>query len=86
MTTPLPGNPLDANNKPLYQYQDMNDCVSKCSAFDKTHLYGVTASGDSLACRLYHATNAAISVTTGKTHCAHTANTPTGPCSGTAMP
>ena len=68
------------------QYQNAADCMTKCGAFDKTHPYGPTAAGDSLACRLYHATNAAVSATTAMTHCAHTANTPTGPCAGPATP
>jgi len=62
-------------------------------AFDKSAKYVVNGgvsptanpSGNSLACRLYHATNAAISMTNAVTHCPHTAATPTGPCSGTAV-
>jgi hypothetical protein len=38
------------------QYASMAACVSACAAFpNSTHLYGPTAKGDSLACRLYHA-------------------------------
>jgi hypothetical protein len=67
------------------QYASQTDCVTKCANFNKVNLYGVTSKGDSLACRLYHATNAAI---TGmqNPHCAHTAETPTGPCAGAASP
>lgn len=68
------------------QYQDAAACMTACAGFDKTHAYGTTAAGNSLACRLYHATNAAVSATTAVTHCPHTAATPTGPCAGTAMP
>ena len=73
------------------QYTDTAACVSACGAFDKTHPYKIdpsvmpfrTPGGDSLACRLYHATNAAIAGAAA-VHCPHTAATPTGPCSGTA--
>jgi hypothetical protein len=87
LDAPLPGNPRDSTNNPIYQYQNMNDCMTSCAAFDKTHAYSTTASGNSLACRLYHATNAAIAVTpNGVMHCPHTAPAPTAPCSGPAMP
>lgn len=57
------------------QYASAAACMTACAGFDKAHLYGLTASGDSLACRLYHATNAAI---TGNAtaHCPHTAAVP----------
>jgi hypothetical protein len=88
---PLTGNPKDANNNPLYQYQNMGACMTACVGFDKTHAYSTTAAGNSLACRLYHTTNAVIAVTpNGATHCAHTASgtagAGVGPCSGTATP
>ncbi len=73
------------------QYADMPSCITMCKAFtNTTHKYAITSSGDSLACRLYHATNAAI---TGNAtvHCPHTGPTPAGagnPClaGSTAMP
>jgi hypothetical protein len=73
------------------QYADMAACTQACAGFNKTNLYvlgGTPAApaGDSLACRLYHATNAAISAANATTHCPHTAATPTGPCAGTAAP
>jgi hypothetical protein len=87
LDAPLPGNPRDANGNPLFQYLNMANCMTACAAFDKTHAYGTTAAGDSLACRLYHATNAAIAVTpNGVMHCSHTAANPTGPCAGAATP
>jgi hypothetical protein len=64
------------------QYASAAACMTACAGFDKTHLYGLTASGDSLACRLYHATNAAISGN-ATVHCPHTAAAPAGaanPC------
>jgi hypothetical protein len=76
------------------QYTDMAACVTACAGFDKTAAAkyvvngGVSPTanpgGNSLACRLYHATNAAI---TGNTvvHCPHTQATPTGPCAGTIV-
>lgn len=67
-------------------YADTAACMTACNGFDKTHLYGTTSAGDSLACRLYHATNAAISATNATTHCPHTQATPTGPCAGAPTP
>ena len=65
------------------QYTGMADCMSSCAAFPNADkLYSPTSHGDSLACRLYHATNAAISGN-AMTHCPHTAAMPTGatnPC------
>jgi hypothetical protein len=87
LDAPLPGNPKDATGNPLFQYQNMANCMTACAAFDKTHVYSTAAAGNSLACRLYHATNAAIAVTpNGEMHCSHTAANPTGPCAGTATP
>jgi hypothetical protein len=61
--------------------------MTSCAGFDKTHEYSTMAAGDSLACRLYHATSAAIAVTpNGTTECPYTAATPTGPCAGAATP
>ncbi|HEX8109131.1 MAG TPA: hypothetical protein VF516_15465 [Kofleriaceae bacterium] len=65
------------------QYADMNACITACKAFpNSTHKYTITSAGDSLACRLYHATNAAITGNAA-THCPHTGPTPAGatnPC------
>lgn len=62
------------------QYTSMVDCTTKCAMFstavpykiDATTIPTVNPSGDNLACRLYHATNAII---TGQAtvHCPHTA-------------
>jgi len=79
------------------QYQDLAACVTACGNFNKANLYVLNTtqpspSGDSLACRLYHATNAAFYTKLGgmvnlvATHCTHAAATPTGPCSGIAKP
>lgn len=84
---PLPGDPRDSTNNHLFQYQNMAECLSLCADFDKKHDYSIAAAGDSLACRFYHATNAAIAVMpNAMTHCAHTAPAPTGPCAGAASP
>ncbi len=85
---PLPGNPRDATNNALFQYQNMANCVSACAGLDKTHPYSPAAMGDSLACRLYQATQAVISVMPdGVLYCADTASfPPTGRCAGTATP
>jgi hypothetical protein len=87
LNAPLPGNPKDASNNPLFQYRDMADCMSSCPGFDKTHPYSTTAAGNSFACRLFHATSAAVSVTPdGTMNCSATAAFPTGLCSGPATP
>jgi hypothetical protein len=87
LDAPLPGNPRDNTNNPIYQYRNMASCMTSCAAFDKTHEYSTMAAGDSLACRLYHATIAAIAVTpNGTTECPYTGPTPRGPCAGTATP
>jgi hypothetical protein len=87
LDAPLPGNPRDATGNPLFQYLNMTNCVMSCATFDKTHEYSTMAAGNSLACRLLHATSAAIAVTpNGASDCSYTAADPTGPCSGVATP
>lgn len=91
---PLPGDPKDATNNPLWQYKNMADCMRSCDGdgsvfpgYDKTHAYTTTSMGNSLACRLLQATSAAISVTpNAKMYCANTAEFARGPCVGTASP
>jgi len=65
------------------QYTSQAACVTACAGFpNKNNLYSPTSHGDSLACRLYHATNAAISGQAA-THCPHTGPAPAGaanPC------
>jgi hypothetical protein len=68
------------------QYANMTACMQSCNGFPKTNAYRTTAKGDSLACRLYHATNAVEGGSNATMHCPHTAATPTGPCSGAASP
>lgn len=83
---PLPGNPRDSTNNPIFQYQNMANCMSVCAGYDKTHVYSTTSAGNSLACRLRHATTAAISVANAMTECPYTGMPPTGPCTGTPTP
>jgi hypothetical protein len=90
---PLMGDPKDAANNPIYKYRNMANCMRLCSGlegdpgFDKTHAYSPLARGDSLACRLYQATQAVISVMPeGVTFCPDTAAPPTGRCAGPATP
>ncbi len=83
---PLRGNPTDANGNPLFQYQNMINCMENCATFDKTHAYSTLATGDSLACRLLQATGAALSMDNAKMKCASTGGFPTGPCAGPPMP
>jgi hypothetical protein len=77
-------------------YQDLAGCMQKCGTFNKTNLYALNGTpaapgGDSLACRAYHVTNAALytdMAMTSKvqTHCTHTYATAAAPCTGTPMP
>jgi hypothetical protein len=93
LEAPLPGNPTDAFNNPLSKYRNMDNCMRLCSGLeghsglDKTHAYSPSAQGDSLACRLYQATQAVISVMPdGVMFCRDTAANPTGRCAGPATP
>lgn len=86
LEVPLPGDPRDGNGNPLFQYRNMERCMSNCAMLDKTHAYSTTAAGDSLACRLLHATKAAIDLASAMTECVYTGLPPTGPCAGTPMP
>lgn len=54
-------------------YADMNACMTACAGYATTPPYDATQTGgNSLACRLYHATAAS---TLPGTHCPHTAST-----------
>jgi hypothetical protein len=61
-------------------YADMGTCMTACAGFSTTAKYTVDTTtfpstnptGNTLACRLYHATNAAVSTAAAGTHCAHT--------------
>jgi hypothetical protein len=87
LDAPLPGDPRDATNNHLFQYQNMDDCMRLCAGFDKTHEYSTAAMGNSLACRLLQATSAAIAVTpNAMTYCRYTGEIPRGPCVGTPSP
>jgi hypothetical protein len=64
------------------KYTDMAACMSACAGFDKTTPYtgGTTPAGNTLACRLYHVTNAAVSADAATTHCPHTASPAAAVC------
>jgi hypothetical protein len=83
---PLPGNPTDANGNPLFQYQNMINCMENCATFDKFYAYSTTATGDSLACRLLQASGAALDMESARMKCASTGGFPTAPCAGAPMP
>lgn len=83
---PLPGNPTDSTGNPLFQYQNVANCMTACAGFDKTHPYSTMSAGNSLACRLLHATSAAISVTNAQAECRYTGVTARAPCAGTPTP
>jgi hypothetical protein len=86
---PLPGNPKEPiSHNPLYQYQNVDNCMRLCdmASIDKTQPYTLTAMGDSLACRLVHAIDAAVSLSAAMENCAYTAFDPVGPCEGPAGP
>jgi hypothetical protein len=86
----------------LAQYADMTVCLAACigmepgTGFNKTNLYiidgtktpPVPPAGDSLACRLYHTTSAALDAAAATMHCPHTAAVPVAgsPCTGPATP
>ena len=87
LEAPLPGDPLDETNNHLFQYRNLERCIGVCARFDKNHLYSTLAAGDSLACRLYQATAAAVAVMPdGVMHCAFTGETAKGPCAGPPTP
>jgi hypothetical protein len=84
---PLLGNPRDASNNVIFQYQNLSNCIETCQTdFDKQHSYSTTALGDSLACRLSASVTARISLDQAKVFCAYTGPTPIEHCTGTAMP
>jgi hypothetical protein len=68
------------------RYQNAAACMTACGNFAKTTPYSTASSaGNTLACRLFHATNAALYSAMGNTatasnHCGHTAETATGQC------
>lgn len=63
------------------QYTDEATCLTACATFDRATPYSATSTtGNTLACRLYHLTNAATSDANATTHCKHTQATPTAPC------
>jgi hypothetical protein len=86
LDAPLPGNPTDSTGNPLIQYRDMSDCLAVCAAFDKTHPYRTTSAGNSLACRMLHATRAALNLESAKAECRYTGMVPLGPCNGAPTP
>jgi hypothetical protein len=70
------------------QYQNAAACMTSCgtgtTGYSKANTYSLTAMGDSLACRLYHVTNAAVSAGAAAMHCPHT-GPGGGPSAGTCM-
>jgi len=57
---------------------DMATCMTTCAGYATTPAYSSTVTnGNSFACRLYHATQAAVNPTT---HCGHTSSVGTPPC------
>lgn len=56
------------------QYADVGACMTACEGItDDVEYTSNVTSGDSLACRLYHATVAASSAALAEEHCPHTA-------------
>ena len=51
-------------------YADMNACMTACGTYATTPIYVANATGNNLACRLYHATAATANP---GLHCSHTA-------------
>ncbi|HVV88084.1 MAG TPA: hypothetical protein VHE35_33820 [Kofleriaceae bacterium] len=57
-------------------YTDLNDCMTTCATFDTSVRYNTQVmTGNSLACRLYHAT---VASTNPVVHCPHVKAAPTG--------
>jgi len=84
---PLPGNPIDALQNPLWQYLNVSQCIDNCATFDKTHAYSPLAVGDSLACRLAQTIDAAVNVSPNAVmDCVDTGVPPNGLCAGMASP
>lgn len=86
LDAPLPGNPTEPNGNPLVQYRDMDDCLTVCAGFDKTHPYRTTSAGNSLACRMRYSIRAALDLDTAKAECRYTGMVPLGPCDGVPTP
>jgi len=86
LDAPLTGDPTDADGNPLFQYRNIVDCMRSCPSFDRNHAYSTSAAGDSLACRLLHATIAASSAPNAATDCSSTAAAPREHCAGPATP
>lgn len=94
LNAPLANNPRDVDGNPLFQYQDVDDCMRFCPSFAKKPIYNIGASptnptpssGDSFACRLLQATNAAISLDNAKAFCGATAENPRNECAGAPAP
>jgi len=60
------------------QYPSATACATLCAGYATTpHYSAAVTSGDSLSCRIYHATNAATDPTT---HCPHTGSDGGGVC------
>lgn len=70
------------------QYASLQACKDACATFEKTAKYEVNTTnfpstnpvGVTLACRLYHTTNALVSAAQAATHCQHTGPTPVTGC------
>jgi len=78
----------DANAIVANHYADKATCMTACAGFAKTPAYSAPApSGNTMACRLYHLTNAALyknglpsDPALHNFHCGHTLATATGVC------
>lgn len=79
---PLEGNPTDETGNRVFQYRDMMDCMTVCEGFNKGPPYRLTSVGNSLACRLLHATRAVLNLDSAKAECRFTGMVPQGPCDG----
>lgn len=65
------------------RYADMAACMTACNGFEKTTQYSPSVNtGNNLACRINHLTNAASSTMANviNTHCGHTLSPATGVC------
>jgi hypothetical protein len=62
------------------QYPSATTCMGLCAGYDKTMPYSLSATGNTYACRAYHAQNAAASAAQAMVHCPHTGSDGGGVC------
>lgn len=67
------------------QYADVADCMAQCTALAWAAGTVTDTTGNTIGCRVYHSTVAAMSATNATTHCVHTGTTGGGVCGPVAF-